>query len=131
LFPGGNTAYGFYSFYHHLIPDDSNKIFMIKGGPGVGKASFMKRIGEELRERGLDVEHHHCSSDPRSLDGVALQKEGIALLDGTAPHRVVSTQEIHVNFVGRENHVIVYVIINHKDVLKALTKDSEQIIMVS
>ena len=88
LFPGGNTAYGFHSYYDHLIPADANKVFMLKGGPGVGKSSFMRRIGDELLKRGFDVEHHHCSSDPRSLDGMALQKEGIALLDGTAPHIV-------------------------------------------
>lgn len=88
MFPGGNTAYGFHSFYEHLIPADANKIFVIKGGPGVGKSSFMKRIGEEMLSRGYNVEYHHCSSDNNSLDGVALPDLGIALLDGTAPHVV-------------------------------------------
>lgn len=88
MFPGGNTPNGFHSFYDYLIPADANKIFVIKGGPGVGKSSFMKRIGEEMLSRGFNVEYHHCSSDGNSLDGVALPDQGIALLDGTAPHVV-------------------------------------------
>jgi hypothetical protein len=36
VFPGGNTSKGFYSFYDHIIPIDANRIFVIKGGPGVG-----------------------------------------------------------------------------------------------
>jgi len=51
------------------------------------------------------VEYHHCSSDGNSLDGVALPDQGIALLDGTAPHRVVSTQETvgvcNLGYIGK------------------------------
>ena len=32
VFPGGNTAYGFYSFYDHIIEPDAARIFVIKGG---------------------------------------------------------------------------------------------------
>jgi hypothetical protein len=34
------------------------------------------------------VEHHNCSSDNGSLDGVCIPQVGIALMDGTAPHIV-------------------------------------------
>ena len=44
MFPGGNTANGFYSFFDYIIPQDVNRIFCLKGGPGVGKSSFMKKI---------------------------------------------------------------------------------------
>ena len=44
MFPGGNTANGFYSFFDYIIPNDVNRIFCLKGGPGVGKSSFMKII---------------------------------------------------------------------------------------
>lgn len=88
MFPGGNTAYGFYSFYDHIIGPDATRIFVIKGGPGVGKSTFMRKIGETLLEMGYDVEFHCCSSDNGSLDGVVIPAIGIALLDGTAPHIV-------------------------------------------
>ncbi|BAF58907.1 hypothetical protein PTH_0726 [Pelotomaculum thermopropionicum SI] len=93
VFPGGNTAYGFYSFYDHIIEPDATRIFVIKGGPGVGKSTFMRKIGEAMLDRGYDVEFHCCSSDNGSLDGVVIPAIRIALLDGTAPHRAVSTKE--------------------------------------
>lgn len=88
VFPGGNTSMGFYSFYDNIIPEDAERIFVIKGGPGVGKSSFMRTIGEQFVNEGYDVELHYCSSDNRSLDGLVIKKANVALLDGTAPHVV-------------------------------------------
>ncbi|HHY47889.1 MAG TPA: hypothetical protein GX506_11395 [Firmicutes bacterium] len=86
VFPGNNTPQGFYSFYDQIIPPDARRIMIIKGGPGVGKSTFMFKIGEEMVNRGFDVEFHHCSSDNGSLDGVVIPAIGVALIDGTAPH---------------------------------------------
>lgn len=86
VFPGGNTSQGFYSFYDYIIPPDTTRIFIIKGGPGVGKSTFMRKIGDEMVARGFDVEYHHCSSDNNSLDGVVIPFIGVAFIDGTAPH---------------------------------------------
>lgn len=88
FFPGGNTPKGFFSYYDNIIAPDASHIFILKGGPGVGKSTFMKRIGDKLREKGYDIELHHCSSDNNSLDGVVIPKLGIAFMDGTAPHIV-------------------------------------------
>jgi hypothetical protein len=88
VFPGGNTSMGFHSFYDQIIPEDAARIFVIKGGPGVGKSSFMKTIAEEFLKQGLDVEFHYCSSDNKSLDGLVIKNANVALLDGTAPHVV-------------------------------------------
>lgn len=89
MFPGGNTSLGFYSYYNYILPqEEATRIFVIKGGPGVGKSTFMKKIGEEMVDRGYDVEHMHCSSDNNSLDGLVIPAIKVALLDGTAPHVV-------------------------------------------
>lgn len=88
LFPGGNTSQGFYSYYDNIIAPDANRIFVIKGGPGVGKSTLMRSIGETMLAKGYDVEYHCCSSDNGSLDGVCIPRIGVALLDGTAPHVV-------------------------------------------
>lgn len=88
VFPGGNTSKGFYSFYDQIIEQDATHIFVIKGGPGVGKSTFMRKIGETFLDLGYDVEFHCCSSDNGSIDGVVLSKLKIALLDGTSPHVV-------------------------------------------
>jgi hypothetical protein len=88
-FPGGNTSRGFYSFYDYILPqEEAKRIFILKGGPGVGKSSFMKKIGEEMCSRGYEIEYMHCSSDNNSLDGIVIPKIGVALIDGTAPHIV-------------------------------------------
>lgn len=89
LFPGGNTSLGFFSYYSNIITqEEADRIFVIKGGPGVGKSTFMKRMGAEMQSRGYDLEYLHCSSDNNSLDGVKVPDLGVVFLDGTAPHVV-------------------------------------------
>lgn len=88
VFPGGNTSKGFHSFYDFIIEPNATRIFCIKGGPGVGKSTFMRWIGEQMLERGYDVEFHCCSSDNGSLDGIVIPAIKVAMLDGTAPHVV-------------------------------------------
>ena len=86
VYPGGNTSVGFYSYYDYILPSDARRIMVIKGGPGVGKSTFMKKIGKEMLDRGYDVEFHHCSSDNNSIDGVVIPAAQVAMIDGTAPH---------------------------------------------
>lgn len=89
MFPGGNTSKGFFSYYNYIInEEEARRIFILKGGPGVGKSTFMKKISDEMTHRGYDTEHMHCSSDNSSLDGVVIPAAGVALIDGTAPHVV-------------------------------------------
>lgn len=88
-FPGNNTPGGFFSYYQDILAQrEAEKIWCIKGGPGVGKSTFMKRIGEDLLALGQAVDFLHCSSDNNSLDGVVLRDLKIALIDGTSPHIV-------------------------------------------
>lgn len=87
LFPGGNTPQGFYSYYEYILGQkEAEAIVCLKGGPGVGKSSFMKGIAEYFVEKGEDVDYFWCSSDPGSLDGILLKKRKIAMVDGTSPH---------------------------------------------
>ena len=88
IFPGGNTANGSFNFFDNIIQDNINRVFCLKGGPGVGKSSLMKKIAQEYIKKGYDVELHYCPSDPSSLDAVLIKKLGVVLLDGTAPHVV-------------------------------------------
>jgi len=91
IYPGNNTTEGFYSYYNYILGQrEANRIICIKGGPGVGKSTFMKKIGETYLEKGEDVDFMHCSSDNNSLDGVVLKNRRIALIDATSPHVVVS-----------------------------------------
>lgn len=89
MFPGGNTARGFYSYYDYVIPrKQATRLFIIKGGPGTGKSTFMKKLAARLSKKGFDIEFMHCSSDPDSLDGITIPALNMAMVDGTAPHVV-------------------------------------------
>ena len=102
-FPGGNTSCGFLSFYDQILKKDSiGKIAIIKGGPGTGKSTFMKKIGATLEKNGEFLDYLHCSSDFHSLDGLYLPKYNAAIIDGTAPHivdaRYPASSDIVLNF---------------------------------
>lgn len=86
MFPGSNSAYGFFSYYDQIAGSEANKIIIFKGGPGAGKSSFMRNIGKVLSEKGYDLEYHFCSSDNDALDALYIPWKKIALMDGTAPH---------------------------------------------
>ncbi|NMB07608.1 MAG: ATP-binding protein [Tissierellia bacterium] len=86
MFPGGNTANGFYSFHNNIIDENRNMLYILKGMPGGGKSSLMKEVGERALEKGYSVEYHHCPSDPNSIDGIVIIELKIAIVDGTAPH---------------------------------------------
>lgn len=89
IFAGNNTAGGFYSCFNYVFdPAELNHIYILKGGPGVGKSSFMKKFAAEMVTKNFSVEYIHCSSDNESLDGIIVPDLKIAFVDGTAPHTI-------------------------------------------
>ncbi|SEN44860.1 hypothetical protein SAMN05192533_11382 [Mesobacillus persicus] len=84
-YAGGNTARGFYSLYESNL-EGLSRLFILKGGPGTGKSSLMKKLGKEWNEKGYDIEYLHCSSDNDSIDGLIIRSLGFGIVDGTAPH---------------------------------------------
>lgn len=92
FFLGANTPRGFVSLFDELHdPYREHRLYIIKGGPGCGKSTLMKRIASEAQKRGISAERIHCGSDPDSLDGVLLPALGVSFCDGTAPHVVEPT----------------------------------------
>lgn len=89
-FAASNSSKGFISYYEEIFRASRiGRIFAVKGGPGTGKSRFLRDVSDCAAERGWECEYVYCSSDPNSLDGIILSKggrEGIALLDATAPH---------------------------------------------
>lgn len=91
FFLGANSPDGFHSFYDQLIDlNTAKEVIIIKGGPGSGKSSFMKRAAAPLTDAGYLTEYISCSADPDSLDGIIFPELGLAFVDGTQPHAVVS-----------------------------------------
>ncbi len=87
FFLSANTTSGFYSLYNNLYdPLGGWFCYILKGGPGTGKSTLMKKIAKKALEKGEKVEIIRCSSDPDSLDAVILPDLKKAVVDGTAPH---------------------------------------------
>lgn len=87
FFAGASAPDGFVSYFSHLYnPDKPTKVYVLKGGPGTGKSSLMKKLAAALDEKGEKYELFYCSADPASLDAVRIIKNGTVILDGTAPH---------------------------------------------
>ncbi len=88
-FLGANSSHGFYSLFNELYnPDEDWTMYIIKGGPGTGKSSLMKKIATEAENRKLKTERIYCSSDPSSLDAVIIPEIKTAIADGTKPHTI-------------------------------------------
>ncbi|MBO7310358.1 MAG: hypothetical protein J6U86_03070 [Clostridia bacterium] len=86
FFAAANTSEGFKSYFEEIFFAPSiKKRYIIKGGPGTGKSSFIRRVAASAENAGHGVEYYYCSSDTRSLDGIVVDGT-LAMLDGTAPH---------------------------------------------
>lgn len=87
FFLGANSAAGFFPYFEQAYqPEDGWRLIILKGGPGTGKSSFMKRFAQCALENGEPLEQIYCSSDPSSLDAVLLPNRKIGIVDGTSPH---------------------------------------------
>ena len=87
FFVGANSGDGFQNLFGELVDlEDTYDLMVLKGGPGVGKATFMREIGRTMEQAGTAVEYLWCSGDPDSLDGVVLPELKCAVVDGTSPH---------------------------------------------
>lgn len=90
-FAGANSGEGFICQYGSIISEESfDKVYIIKGGPGTGKSSEIKRCISAAQNSGANVFEYRCGSDPASVDCAVFERNGhrIAVLDGTAPHTV-------------------------------------------
>lgn len=86
-FLAANSSEGFVSsFKENYDPHLGWKAYIIKGGPGTGKSSFMKSFAKKAEDTGLRTLHCPCSSDPDSLDAVIIPEKRLFIADGTAPH---------------------------------------------
>lgn len=84
---GANAPHGFVNYFDQLYdPLDGHRAYILKGGPGTGKSSLMKKAADVMLAAGQRVELVHCSSDPDSLDAVLFPDIKTCIADGTAPH---------------------------------------------
>lgn len=79
-----NTSAGFISFADNFLKD-AERVYILKGSPGCGKSTFMKRIGNELLEEGFDIDLVNSPTDSNSIDGIFVHDINFAIVNGTAP----------------------------------------------
>lgn len=96
-FFGAATPKGAVDFVPELT-EDLGKRYFIKGRPGTGKSSMLKKLAAAAEERGIDVEVYHCGFDPNSLDMLIFRELDIVIFDSTSPHEY---------FPGRESDEVV------------------------
>lgn len=83
-FLGAATPKGAVDFVPQLTA--GLKRYLVKGRPGSGKSTMLKKLASEAADRGIDVEIYHCGFDPNSLDMIIVRELGFAIFDSTAPH---------------------------------------------
>lgn len=122
-FAGGNTARGFHNLYDSNL-QGLDRIYILKGGPGTGKSSLMKKIGHEWVGKGFNIEFLHCSSDNDSIDGVLIPALKVGIVDGTAPHviepKAPGAVEEYINLGEAWN---ARVLSSQKKIIQKLTND--------
>lgn len=87
FFLGANTGAGFVSLAPaYTAVEDGAFFWYIKGGPGNGKSTLMRRAAERAEKNGFSVEYFLCSGDPDSLDGIYIPEMKLGYLDAISPH---------------------------------------------
>lgn len=71
------------------IPSISQEIakrYFVKGRPGTGKSTLLKKIAKAAENSGFDIEMYHCGFDYNSIDMVVAKELGVCIFDSSSPH---------------------------------------------
>ncbi len=107
MLPEGNA-----NFIENLT-FDIKKRFFIKGRPGSGKSTFLKKIRFDAAKRGYDTESYYCSFDSNSMDMLIIPELSVAIFDSTSPHElfpslksdeIIDIYALAINPKTDENH---------------------------
>lgn len=91
-FFGASTPGGSVNYIENLT-QGLDKRYFIKGRPGTGKSTFLKKLAEKAVSYGYDTEVYYCSFDKNSLDMVKIPRLSFAVFDSTAPHELFPSEE--------------------------------------
>jgi hypothetical protein len=91
-FFGGSTPYGPKDYVEN-ITDKLTTRYFIKGRPGSGKSTMLKKLLESAKTQGIDVEVYHCGFDPDSLDMLLFPELSLCIFDSTSPHEYYPSRE--------------------------------------
>ncbi|MDD2362564.1 MAG: hypothetical protein PHH84_06365 [Oscillospiraceae bacterium] len=84
-FFGASTPNGQFDYIDNITLNMSNR-YLLKGRPGTGKSTMLKKLAKASESHGLDTEIYHCGFDSNSLDMVLLPELSVCIFDSTSPH---------------------------------------------
>lgn len=89
FFLGANAPKGYYSRFDQLFSAaPKGRCWLLKGGPGTGKSTMLKKTASVLGEKNMSTELIYCSADTDSLDAVIAENGKFVMADATLPHAV-------------------------------------------
>lgn len=113
FFFGANNKIKYSSLYDELYnPYEEGNHIVLKGGPGTGKSTLMRRVAEKLEKEGYFIERGYCSADPSSLDVVYAPEIKFSIFDATLPHIVEPVMP------GVSEHIVDLGIAWNREILK-------------
>jgi len=83
-FLGSISPVGYQTKFSHLINKINYYTYILKGGPGTGKSTLMKKVVAEFDDKNQEL--FYCSTDTSSLDAVIINDLKTIIVDGTSPH---------------------------------------------
>ncbi len=86
-FFGASTVDGSVNYIENLTQNLDRRYF-IKGRPGTGKSTFLKKLAKTANAAGFKTEVYYCSFDKDSLDMVVVPELSFCVFDSTAPHEM-------------------------------------------
>jgi len=120
IFVGSNSPQGFYGFYEEQLLA-AERVYILKGGPGTGKSTLIKKIAKKAQELEMEGELWHCSGDPLSLDGIYLTEQKTVVVDGTYPHALEANYPgLKEQIVALGDHIDTSIIKTNYDEIKEL-----------
>ncbi len=121
-FAGGNTRTGFVNYLPDLLEGKTN-IWLLKGCPGSGKSSFLKKMAALAEKEGFEVTAIRCSSDTDSLDGIVVPKASFVAVDATAPHVITPKYPVAVH---KEINMASFTHMGHDDAKEIIALSDEK-----
>ena len=81
VFASSNSSQGFYTFIPELV-NGLSKVYILQGLAGSGKSTFIRLLGEELLERGYEVEFWVSSLEPLNPEGIFIPQLNAGVING-------------------------------------------------
>ncbi|MGE5396367.1 MAG: hypothetical protein ACM3MK_02385, partial [Chitinophagales bacterium] len=101
-FASSYTGRGLFSCLAGMI-DQLERLVILKGFPGSGKSTLMRRTGLYLAEKGYEVQFWPSPLDPAYLQGIFLPRLKTAIIDENLPVEENRLQGVAVHYINLDS----------------------------